>query len=124
MAAGKLSATERIRPPGAAGPKVQQVAAPVPIMRQGEVLCPFTGMPIEIRMVSADGLFMAIGPFWSSKLFNSKPELMAAMASRPGKTVAAPVVSVTESVEAEEDPVKDLADLAKSAGDKYEAENA
>lgn len=118
---GKLSATERIRRPGgpavsAAAPRPTQLAA----RPQETVPCPFTGDMVEIKMVSSDGLFMGVGPFWSTRFFTTRNELLAALRGRPEKTVAPPRLEVSSGAEPEEDPVADLRKLASTPVDGAE----
>lgn len=51
--------------------------------------CPFTGKPVEVRRVGG-GRYMAIGPFWTSKLYDELQPLMHDLFSRRGVEPAFP----------------------------------
>jgi hypothetical protein len=46
-------------------------------------VCPFTGKPVEVKKLG-NGKFMAVGPFWTSNLFDEKQPLMYRLFTRRG----------------------------------------
>lgn len=84
--------------------------------------CPFTGKPIEIKVVGPDAHVMAVVPhLWSSRIFDSKQELIDALMTRNGveppwaKRVLSNVVSVPPEDESHMDDVETLRKLQDDA---------
>lgn len=83
--------------------------------------CPFSGSPVEFKIVGPDAHCMIVGNGWTSKLFTTKAQALNWFCTRNGVTPpwATAKVAVSERVEKEpEDPA--LAKLRKSldeAGD-------
>lgn len=99
---------------------VQRKAAPVGGMA-GLLTCPFTGKPIEIKVVGPDAHVMAVVPhLWSSRIFSSKQELIDALMTRNGVEPpwAKKRVSATPSVPPEDTDFMDDINALKKQNDE------
>lgn len=79
--------------------------------REPLLTCPFTGEKIDIVQISGNGAYMARGPFWNTKLYHYKEELLHMLSHRAGvapQFKGRPSISVTERTEPEPNPNADL----------------
>ena len=83
------------------------------------LICPFSGMPMEIRCVGADAHFMVISPHgFTSKLMKSRDECMEWASCILGvQTFDAPRISVRTLDEPDRSAEDGLAEIMPEIGD-------
>ena len=87
------------------------MAAPKKGVTEPITICPFTGKLIDIKFSPRTGTYMAVGPFWNSKLYKDKQELMWELSHRMGVAPQFPkkvVVKVKHLEEPDPNPNADL----------------
>jgi len=87
------------------------------------LICPFSGKPMEIRMVGADVHFMIVSPHgFTSKLMRTRDECMEWAGTRFGKmTYTAPKIEVKTSEEPDlsaQDGIREIAPDPYSIDDR------
>jgi hypothetical protein len=82
-----------------ARPKKSTTEVPAPGVQEiHPLICPFSGQPMEIKMVGADVYFMVVSPHgFTSQLMKSRDECMEWASHRMGKqTYTAPRIEIRE----------------------------
>lgn len=96
-------------------PKRPRKAAPA---AEPNLLCPFTGKPLCVKTVRNGLYWMAEGPFYSTRLYDRKEELLFDLSTRGGVEPAFPRVTSISMREIEpppDNPVQDQIERAKFA---------
>lgn len=92
---------------------------PVPVSEVHPLICPFSGKPMEIRMVEADVLFMVVSPHgFTSKLMKTREECMEWASHRLGKqTYTAPKIQVRSLEEPDRSAEEGIASIMPNPND-------
>ena len=94
-----------------------------------EPLCPFTGQKLELLKHGETGMWRAVGPFYFTRFFHFRRELVWHLLQVAGKKPdfsPRPEISMKERLPPESSPVADLVEkdrIIQDAVDNYVSEN-
>lgn len=97
--------------PAGAATRMSGDSKPSVGLSEPSLVCPFTGKKIEIIFSSGTATYMAKGPFWNSKLYKDKQELLHDISHRMGVAPRFPRkvnIEIHDSVAPEPHPGADL----------------
>ena len=96
-------------------PRPRKISAPRPYVEK--VSCPFTGREIELRKLG-DGSWMGVGQFYTTKLFQTRRQLLYWLLHVDGVAPAFDAVVPLSTAEREPphpDPFEDVKEIASAA---------
>ena len=101
--------------PKSVGKAQPKVAGPASVSTSGLVTCPFTGKMIQFKTVGPDAHVMGIGPFYTTKLFETKQDCINALMTRDGNQPpwAKKTVSKVTVADTDDDTEQEIAALTK-----------